>query len=327
MKIISLSISRVVATLGIVLCHILCYYTFIPGHSILGHFFNVGVPMFIIISGYLYGGRPAGLGGGTLRFYLARLLKVSLPIQIYAIALLIVLGFSELKHTTVTLVNLQGLNSIYPVGELFDAGPNLSHTWFVTIIIVCYLLLPPLSRIVEGITTKHIILMWICVLVLPFLGITLQYIALFVTSYFVAYKKSLKDYNIWLPLIAIVLALAFRIAGHRYFDDTVLYTDIIVTISHFIMAAAIMLLIKKWSLRYHEAAEKVVSNRTFKFLEKYSFYIYITHYCLIIPIYHQYGIGVATLLFLAGTFVLTLLLGRVHMFIEGKLKKILFKQA
>lgn len=61
-KSVSLSISRVVATLGIVICHIISYYTIIPGHDILGHFFNVGVPMFIIISGFLYG-KKAILGG------------------------------------------------------------------------------------------------------------------------------------------------------------------------------------------------------------------------------------------------------------------------
>ena len=36
-KSVSLSISRVVATLGIVICHIISYYTIIPGHDILGH--------------------------------------------------------------------------------------------------------------------------------------------------------------------------------------------------------------------------------------------------------------------------------------------------
>lgn len=50
-----ISISRVLATLMIVTCHIIGYFTFIPGHMHLGQFFNVGVPMFICISGYLYG--------------------------------------------------------------------------------------------------------------------------------------------------------------------------------------------------------------------------------------------------------------------------------
>ena len=51
----SIKLVSVIATLFILVCHVVSYYYFIPGSGQLGQFFNVGVPMFIIISGYLYG--------------------------------------------------------------------------------------------------------------------------------------------------------------------------------------------------------------------------------------------------------------------------------
>jgi len=57
------SSARVLATVFILLCHVVKFYTIIPGHMELGQLFNVGVPMFIIISGYLYGLRWQSGGG------------------------------------------------------------------------------------------------------------------------------------------------------------------------------------------------------------------------------------------------------------------------
>ncbi len=52
---ISLSICRITAMFFIVLCHLLPKI----GFGVLGTVFDVGVPMFLLLSGYLYGGRWA----------------------------------------------------------------------------------------------------------------------------------------------------------------------------------------------------------------------------------------------------------------------------
>lgn len=54
-----ISLSRVIGMLFILICHTIKYYSFIPGHGILGNFFNCGVYIFLIISGYLYGGKKS----------------------------------------------------------------------------------------------------------------------------------------------------------------------------------------------------------------------------------------------------------------------------
>ena len=322
-KSVSLSISRVVATLGIVICHIISYYTIIPGHDILGHFFNVGVPMFIIISGFLYG-KKAILGGGILMFYVKRLIKVYLPVWIFAVVILLVLGPSELWHTMIAILNLQGLNSLIVAGDNFNAGPNLSHTWFVTIILLCYLILPALETAIDKIKPIHIFFMWLAVLILPYVGVSLQFIALFITSYYLSFNQALKRYNYWSLMTCACFAVLLRLVGHRCFDETVLYNDIIVIVSHCILAASIMLFIREWSLRHTKASMTLIEIRAFKFLEKYSFYIYIVH-CLIIPVFCKFGIIVASLLFIFITLVLSYALGIVHMWSENRLNQLFFR--
>lgn len=251
-------------------------------------------------------------GGGILDFYKKRLLKIGLPVWIFALALLLILGTSELRHTLVALLNLQGLNSFVDAGEFFDAGPNLSHTWFVTVILFCYLLIPWLEGIVSKVTVPHIVVMWVVVLLLPFIGISLQYVALFITSYFVASKQFLKRHKYWILLAFVLMAIALRLIGRRYWDDTILYNSVIVMVSHFVLAVGIMLLIRELSLRHIGTAERLTKKRVFNFVERNSFYIYITHYCLIIPLYHHYGIGISTVIFVASTVLMSVSLGWAH---------------
>lgn len=46
---------RVMSMFMIILCHISFYYTFLPGSGFVGQFLNVGVQIFLLISGFLYG--------------------------------------------------------------------------------------------------------------------------------------------------------------------------------------------------------------------------------------------------------------------------------
>lgn len=84
-------LSRVLGMIFIVLCHIIKFYSFVPGHESLGVFFNCGVLLFLFISGYLYGGK-------TIRnfknWFLKRVCTVCLPASLTSIVVIAVLCFS-----------------------------------------------------------------------------------------------------------------------------------------------------------------------------------------------------------------------------------------
>ena len=318
-----ISISRVVAMLSIVLCHIIKYYTFIPGSEFLGQFFNVGVQMFIIISGYLYGIKFLN-GGGKFEkpgvFLWKRLIKVSLPVQLFALMLLAYYGLDEIWHTLIVLLNLQGIGFIINT-ELFGTGSKMGHTWFITVILICYLLTPILHKWNQQgrITPKRLTLMWIIALILPYLGIYLGNIALYVTSFYVSANRELKRYNITVLLLICFLAIAIRVIGRILFDETILYKNIICLLTHIILAISIMLIIRELTYKFSSVLS-VVEKKLYQFLEKHSFYIYITHYCLIPSIYNQFGLLIATCYFSISTLVLSVALRLVHKITERGIK-------
>ena len=124
----SISSIRLIAFTFIVGCH-LCQYYQHPMRSWL----NVGVQMFLFISGHLYG------GGGkrtTLDFYINRVKKVLLPYY--------------LTISTFLLTHVIFLNKAFTkidFFELYICNANTTiqggeHLWYIPLILLCYLLTP-----------------------------------------------------------------------------------------------------------------------------------------------------------------------------------------
>lgn len=310
-----ISIARVVATLSIVICHIVKYYTFIPWHMQLGQFFNVGVPMFICISGYLYGLKSVS-GGGNLDdwkgFMWKRYLKVSLPVQLFSLILLFGFGIEELWHTLILILNLQGMNFLFDT-DFFDVGHYMSHTWFITVILLCYTITPLLYKMYRKgkLNWAKIGIMWLFAFILPFIGVFLGNVVLFVMSFLVAAANKLKRYNIIYLTANCFIAVLMRLTGRYYFDDTIFYNSTICMISHIILAISIMLIIREMTFKY-DSINDIHNNAIFRFVENYSFYIYITHYCIISFIFDRFGILIATVLFFVFVGLLSVLLDFIH---------------
>ncbi len=125
----SISVVRAVALLMIIVCHILQVL-----ELELAYWFNVGVQVFLCISGFLYGKRDVGESVG---FYLGRLKKILIPYYIaflpFAAALFL---FARAQFSAP--VFLKAL----VCGDTLEGG---GHLWFVPTILMCYLLTPLLQ--------------------------------------------------------------------------------------------------------------------------------------------------------------------------------------
>ena len=60
----SISLIRLTGTVCILLCHLSSWF----GIAALAQLFNVGVPVFLLISGFLYGGKAISVWGGEVWF-------------------------------------------------------------------------------------------------------------------------------------------------------------------------------------------------------------------------------------------------------------------
>ncbi len=113
------------AFLFIFSCHILQYFD-----NALAWWFNVGVQIFLLISGYLYGKKDIG---DCLNFYRKNFIKILVP---YFVVLLpmIILHVVFVKDTSVfSMIKAVLLVNTIPGGE---------HLWFIPTILMCYLITP-----------------------------------------------------------------------------------------------------------------------------------------------------------------------------------------
>ena len=129
----SISLARFLATSAIIICHIMQYYNFV-----LAWWFNVGVQIFLCMSGFLYGKKEITKPIG---FYKKQFVKILLD---YYVVVLTVAAFQFIfMPEEITL--LQFAKSILTVGTLSGGG----HLWYIPYILLCYLITPLLSLLAK----------------------------------------------------------------------------------------------------------------------------------------------------------------------------------
>lgn len=117
---------------SIVACHICQLY----GLGI-AWVLNIGVQVFLVISGWLYGMRPDVVDAGC--WYIKRLLRICLPYWLVLIPLLVVDVFFATQVVTVktVILSIAGVRS--------GSVPNAAHLWYISVMLLCYLVTPILS--------------------------------------------------------------------------------------------------------------------------------------------------------------------------------------
>lgn len=128
---LAISAVRSLAFMSIILCHIFQYF----GIE-LAWWFNVGVQVFLCMSGFLYGKKKIE---GVLYFYKKQLIKILVP---YYLVILFMIGveacFARNQLSIVRIINVVLCHGTLAGGE---------HLWFIATILFCYLLLPLLNLI------------------------------------------------------------------------------------------------------------------------------------------------------------------------------------
>ena len=122
----------------IVLCHIAqCFDLRIA------YLLNVGVQVFFFMSGFLYG--RLEITGFPFDFYKKRFVKVFLPYYIFLAIVIVVYALFKLykfdaQQILLYLLNLQWFST--PID-------GLNHLWFLTVLMVGYLLTPWAKRLLD----------------------------------------------------------------------------------------------------------------------------------------------------------------------------------
>lgn len=270
----AVSVCRCFAMILILLCHFLQFY-----QLEIAWWLNVGVQMFLFLSGYLYGGKKIGPGG---QFLLRNIKKICIPYYCYLLPVLIIYGVFAAEYLKVESV----ITSLFCVGTV----NGLSHLWYIEYILICYLLTPVLAVLV-GKTEK---LYWVkyitvCVLMvavgqivtLPFYSwFRFDCVACYMTGFYAAVFR--KRYGPVLSrrvsrvLIALAIAAnALRICVRYVFKLDIPGFGLYERYAHLLLGAALVLVIL---VMFGALKENII----LKLSDRYSYPIYIVHHLFIL---------------------------------------------
>lgn len=198
MKITKISVVRIVGMFLIFATHLfLGFYG-----SSLGYFFNVGVPLFFIISGYLYGKKEIK---EPLNWYFRRFVKICIPMYIFVLLVWLYCFIRyEAKFPYRYILNLQGLGFIFIKIKGYFALPEsmdgIGHFWFLTVIMLCYLLLILMKKLESTSFMKNVeknpkVEVVLCILIVA-VQIALAYVGfqiVYFIEFFLGYAMNKKD--------------------------------------------------------------------------------------------------------------------------------------
>ncbi|MCC2254139.1 acyltransferase [Ruminococcus sp. CLA-AA-H200] len=283
MKNSGISAIRGIATLMIVCCHLMQGLD-----NELAFWLNVGVQIFLCMSGYLYGKKQVE---NTVAWYKRQYLKIMKPVWILltVLAAVILIGqFSDLS-----VISL-GLSYLGLAG--FGTLPELTHTWFITYILFCYLLTPLLQMIdiaSEKKTWKFVLSLIVfvgiaeCLYLSRIVMLMPQYLSCYIVGYYFSRREAANGGADLKKLTAIVAAIAvvtlpirllvqyggieIPMPGWQYIRTQI--TDWHHTLLGIALFFGLLLLFTRKKPGYTKILE---------YSDKYSYYIYLVHQIFIL---------------------------------------------
>lgn len=270
---------RVIATVFIFLCHIFGNSD-IPLLQMSSQFFNVGVSMFIVLSGYLYG--VTAVRKPVEKWYLKRWFRIAAPEYLFA-AILFALHLILSKpikawNWIALLFNLQGL-------EIYVNGAE--HLWYLTVILFCYLITPLLDRLFDKENRSDLKILTVIVSILigsivcaylihKHTAIYLLYILLYISAFLLGryFNKLATGSNVLLCLLVACVFAALRVLGRIYANESTLYDVFIVGITQGVIALSGLCAVCSF--------KNLHSFTALEFLDKISYEFYLVHYMFIV---------------------------------------------
>ena len=275
---IFISYLRVFAMILILACHIVQEHNNVY-INMTAQFLNVGVSIFIIISGYLYGKKE--IKEEYFKWIIKRAKRILIPMYFFMVFLLIVnlaIGSNmRIANWIVYIFNLQGFQ-IYVHGA--------EHLWYLTIIMICYLITPILNKYRRKISNKNLII-YISIGVLSQLitsyfintqlGIYIIYLLLYIIAYSIGCRVNI-IISMKLMFSSILLAGIsgiLRISARVLFDNSILYNVIIVGYTQGLIAFCIFYI-------FIYICRNLKENKVINFFDSISFEIYLVHYMYVV---------------------------------------------
>lgn len=262
----AISLLRSLAMFSIVTCHFLqamnnryCWL------------FNIGVQVFLAISGYLYGGKRIK---SWFSWFEKRFIKLYIP---YSIFLMFCIPFYYLyapeaisvKSILIYLLDLQGVVATENIN-------GLSHLWFMTVIALCYLITPVLQII-----SKYRIIMPLFILgsllnffVFKILITPFSWFFVYILGYLYTAERGNRKILISLFVSVVFVWSAIVISWNDILNYESVLNQIFHSFSGLLIIICTISVFKRLRLR--------LNRGVLKFADGYSFEVYLIHHIFIL---------------------------------------------
>ncbi len=276
----SISLIRMVAMSFIIICHIFQTYD-----NELAWWFNVGVQIFLIISGYLYCSKDYSKES-PIKILKKQFKKILIPYYLWLPIVILLYYILCPQHLSLTGV----VKYILCCGVLEGQG----HFWFIPYILFCYLITPYLYWVRSSVKECNLIrtLVVYCCIIVLFIVLSSAFKSYFSAAYVVCYILGyfLKDiftrfeatrtFNLIFVVTLCITTLLCGCKIYLLYVNPVPFDGIMASVfnlfkvyTHLLLGLTIFLSILKFS--------SVKYNSILAFSDNYSYEIFIVH-CLFI---------------------------------------------
>lgn len=265
---------RVISMAMIVLCHYFMYYD-----NVLAWWFNVGVQVFFLISGFLYSGRDIG---NPVEFIAKQFKKILVPYYIFMIPVTVL--YVLFARDAVSA------GSIIKVFLCAGTLQGIEHLWFIPYILLSYLITPYLYWFAEKVKQWPFLKMTVAFAALlgiyMVLGIAFDShfapdrIACYIIGYYIAvyYKKyGQKAIKIMAGISIPVGTIASVVRGYMEYGLGLAENPVWGTLFSYYQRVSRMLLGIALFFAMYILLKKAKANKIIQVLSQYSYSIYIVH--------------------------------------------------
>mgnify|MGYP002852618695 CR=1 FL=1 len=271
------------------------------GYMNVGELLITGVPLFLFVSGFLVGVKPVP---HDMAWLLKKAKRILVPYYILLIVVLILYLLLQtepfkIKQWIILFADLQGLTNFLFYNDLTGyyspLAQGLGHFWFVTIIMLCYLLVPLFEKYASsGFWKKHSIAIIVTTVfvvqpVLLFYNVQISALVVFFLGYLFAKNGIEMTGKKFISMtLAMILLFGCRLIMRNYIDGTVIYNRYIANLSNYAIGLWIVALFFYLRIRIPKIIDGISSWRFVLWLESIIYEIYLVHHIIIKGSYSIY---------------------------------------
>ncbi len=278
----SISLIRLIATLFIITCHIMQYL-----NMEFAWWFNVGVQIFLCMSGFLYGKKDTIRD--DLTFYKKNILKILVDYYLVIISIIILFLIFVPEQLSIVLI----IKAFLTYGTLNGGG----HLWYIPYCLFCYLITPFISRYFEN--SKNVITRFLAISILSvvltetfFDYFNSAWIFCYILGFFLGYISNHGKLKLFRNMSLLIVVGAILSNSIQIVQDYVLkieLTGIVASLygrfcnyAHVLLGVALFITFKYMFSKIYKKEHPVYLQKLCTYSDKYSYDVYLVHQFVIL---------------------------------------------